>query len=389
MKVRKEFLSYSYPYWDEKELDAVVEAVRSNWWSRGPKVSELEEKFSEYIGAKYAVAVNSCTAAQHLALIACNIGEGDEVIVPTMTFCSTANVVVHVGAKPVLCDVNPENGLINADLIESLITERTKAIIPVHYAGRACDMDKINAIAKKHGLYVIEDCAHAIGTKYKGRIIGSGENICCFSFYATKNIATGEGGMLTTGSEDIADRVRKLSVHGMSKNAWNRYAKGGTWKYEVCEPGFKYNLTDIAASLGLVQLERLEWMNSKRREFAEIYEKAFKDIDGISTFSEGEGSEGCWHLYIINIDAAKFSIDRDTFIDLLHDEYNIGTSVHFIPVHTHPFYRERYGYTDDMFPQASRLFNGIISLPLYPGLKEEDVNYVADAVRAIAEKYAK
>ncbi|MGN1081477.1 MAG: DegT/DnrJ/EryC1/StrS family aminotransferase, partial [Acutalibacteraceae bacterium] len=218
MNKRKEFLSYSYPYWDEKEIDAVVDAIRSNWWSRGPKVSEFENKFAEYIGVKYAVAVNSCTAATHLALIVCGVGEGDEVIVPTMTFCSTANVVVHTGAKPVLCDVMPENGLINPDLIEGLITEKTKAIIPVHYAGRACDMDKINAIAKKHGLYVIEDCAHAIGTRYNGKIIGDSDNICCYSFYATKNIATGEGGMLTCNNEELAERARKLSVHGMSKN---------------------------------------------------------------------------------------------------------------------------------------------------------------------------
>ena len=389
MEKRTEFLSYALPYWDNKEIDAVVEAIRSNWWSRGPKVSEFEEKFAKYVGAKYAVALNSCTAAFTLALEVCGVGEGDEVIVPSMTFCSTANTVVHTGATPVLCDVLAENGLIDPDKIEALITEKTKAIMPVHYAGRACDMDKINAIAKKHGLYVIEDCAHAIGTKYKGNVIGSNGNLCCYSFYTTKNIATGEGGMLVGGDEELIDRARVLSVHGMSKNAWNRYAKGGSWKYEVCAPGYKFNLTDIAASLGLVQLERLDWMNGKRAEYAAIYEEILEGLDSIKTLKEAEGSEGCWHLYIINVQNDKLSIDRDRFIDILNNEYNIGTSVHFIPVHTHPFYRETYGYTDEMLPEASKLFEGIISLPLYPGMKEEDVRYVAQAVREIAEKYAK
>lgn len=389
MEKRYEFLPHSQPCFDGQEEQAVIEALRSGWWSRGPKTAEFEERFREFTGAKYALAVNSCTAAMHLALMVNGIGAGDEVIVPAMTFCSTANVVVNVGATPVLADVLPENGLIDPEDIEHRITPRTKAIMPVHYAGRAVDLDRINAIAKAHGLVVIEDAAHAIGTRYKGTVIGGSGNEVAFSFYATKNISTGEGGMFVTNDPEKYEQARVLSLHGMSRNAWNRYNKGGTWHYDVLCPGYKYNMTDIAASLGLVQLEKLPRFNEIRRRYAAIYEEAFTGMQTLRPLSEGEGSETCWHLYIIRVEEEHLGITRDEFIDILTNEYNIGLSVHFIPLHLHPFYQQTYGLKKSDYPKASLLFKGLITLPLYPGMKEDEVRYVAQAVREVARIHAK
>ncbi|MBQ2388301.1 MAG: DegT/DnrJ/EryC1/StrS family aminotransferase, partial [Clostridia bacterium] len=358
------------------------------WWTKGSVTREFEKVFAEYVGAKYAVAVNSCTAAMHIALVAKGIGEGDEVISTPMTFCSTINTIVHTGAKPVLVDIDSKTGLIDVDKIEAAITEKTKAIVPVHYAGQSCDMDKINAIAEKYGLFVLEDCAHALSTEYKGKKIGSMGNACAYSFYVTKNISTAEGGMLTTDDEELYEKASVLSLHGMSKNAWSRYGTKGDWKYEVCDPGFKYNLTDIAAALGIAQMNKLDEMQDIRTEYAEIYNKAFDKIDGITYLKDNGLGKNSAHLYVIQIDKNKFDIDRDTFIELLK-EYNIGTSVHFIPICMHPYYINNFGYKKGDFPETEKMFEGIISLPLYPSMTREDVMYVIEAVREIAREHAK
>lgn len=388
MNKRDEFLPYCRPYFDDDELNRVADVLKSGWWTKGSVTREFEKVFAEYVGAKYAVAVNSCTAAMHIALVAKGIGEGDEVISTPMTFCSTINTIVHTGAKPVLVDIDSKTGLIDVDKIEAAITEKTKAIVPVHYAGQSCDMDKINAIAEKYGLFVLEDCAHALSTEYKGKKIGSTGNACAYSFYVTKNISTAEGGMLTTDDEELYEKASVLSLHGMSKNAWSRYGTKGDWKYEVCDPGFKYNLTDIAAALGIAQMNKLDEMQDIRTEYAEIYNKAFDKIDGITYLKDNGLGKNSAHLYVIQIDKNKFDIDRDTFIELLK-EYNIGTSVHFIPICMHPYYINNFGYKKGDFPETEKMFEGIVSLPLYPSMTREDVMYVIEAVREIAREHAK
>ncbi len=389
LKKREEFLPYGLPMHDESETKEVIEALESNWWSRGPKTAEFERRFADFVGAKYALAVNSCTAAMHLALLAYGIGAGDEVITTPYTFCSTANTIVHAGATPVFADINADTGLIDPGEIEKKITAKTKAIMPVHYAGQACDMDKINDIAARHGLRVIEDSAHATYTTYKGSMIGSGQNPAAFSFYATKNLSTGEGGMLTSNDEEFISRARVLSLHGMSKNAWNRYGKGGSWRYEVLGAGHKYNMTDIAAALGLAQLDKLEAMQSIREEYAYIYGKAFRDLEGIEPLAISENGRHAWHLYAVRIKENKLDIGRDEFARILAEDYNIGISVHFIPVHLHPFYVNTYGTREGDYPNAEKLFAEELSIPLYPAMTKDDVEYVAKAVREIADEHAK
>ena len=389
MKIRDKFLPYCVPFHDERENAAVLEAIESNWWSRGPKVAEFEKQFAEYIGVKHALALNSCTAALHLAMKGKGLGPGDEVIVTDMTFCSTVNTIVNCGATPVFADCDSETGLIDVDGIEKLITERTRAVVPVHYAGRPCDMDRINDVAKKHGLFVIEDAAHAVYTTYKGRLIGSDGNPTAFSFYATKNIATGEGGMLTTKDDELYEKAAVLSCHGMSRTAWNRYGKGGKWRYDVLEAGFKYNMTDIAAALGLVQLSRIDEMQAKREEYAKIYNERLADVKGVGILPDTALGRNAWHIYGIKIKKGELKIDRDEFIDILTDKYLVGTSVHFIPVHLHPFYREHFGTKPGDCPGAERFFEEIISIPLNPSMTKDDVLYVADAVAEIARDNAK
>ncbi|HEX3026412.1 MAG TPA: DegT/DnrJ/EryC1/StrS aminotransferase family protein [Clostridia bacterium] len=387
MKKRDTFLPYSQPYWGKEELEGVQDAIRSNWWSKGPKTIELEKIFARYVGAKYAVAVNSCTAALHTSLVARGIGPGDEVITTPMTFCSSANVIVHTGAKPVFADVDEKTGCISPDCVEAAVTGKTKAVIPVHYAGQPCDMDRIEEIADRNHLFILEDAAHALYTQYKGKMVGS-MNTTAFSFYSTKNISTGEGGMLTTNDEDFAEKARVISCHGMSRNAWNRYGKGGSWRYDVEFAGYKYNMTDLQASLGIVQLGRLEAMQQKREVYSRIYDEELSGLPGIRTPQDGGLGRSSRHLYIIRIQKEELDIGRDEFIEELN-AMNIGTSVHFIPVHLHPFYQQNYGTRPGDFPVAEKIFEQIISIPLYPSMSEEDVRYVAGAIRDISQKHAK
>lgn len=382
---RNEFLPYNLPLIEDDEIQAVVDCLKSNWVTKGPKTVEFEQRFAEYVGAKHAIAVNSCTAGLHTALMAAGIGEGDEVITTPMTFASSANVIIHSGATPVFADINPKTMNIDPAEIEAKITARTKAIIPVHIAGLPCEMDEILPIARRNNLFVLEDAAHAVYTRYKGKMIGSIGDATAFSFYATKNLMTGEGGMVTTDNDELADKIRKYSLHGMSRNAWNRYSAKGSWFYEIEFPGYKYNMTDIQASLGLTQLAKLGFMQTIRELIAERYNEAFSKLPELEIPASLEYAQHAWHLYILKLNLERIQVNRAEFIELLKEE-NIGTSVHFIPVHLHPYYRDTYGYKYGDFPQAESVYDRIISLPLYPKMSEDDVQDVIEAVQRVVEK---
>jgi dTDP-4-amino-4,6-dideoxygalactose transaminase len=379
--MRNSFLPYCLPFIGEEEIAEVADSLRSGWVTTGPKVKRFEQEFAAYVGAKHAIAVNSCTAALHTSLAALDIGPGDEVIVPTLTFCATANVVVHLGATPVIVDVD-QNFHISPEAVCRAISLRTKAIVPVHYGGQACSLREIHAIVDTHGIPVVEDAAHAAGADYEGCRIGSHGRAVCFSFYAIKNMTTGEGGMITTNDETLAQRLRLLSLHGMSRDAWKRYTEAGSWYYEVLEPGYKYNMTDVQAALGIHQLRRLDGFIRRRQEIAAIYDNAFSDLPEIVLSPRPPGRNHTFHLYPIRLQAGLLRLDRSEFIEELRAR-NIGTSVHFIPLHRHPFYRERYGYRLEQFPVAEEIYQGLLSLPLYPKMTDRDVADVIEAVRDI------
>ncbi len=383
--MRDSFLPYCLPLIGEEEIQEVVDSLRSGWVTTGPKVKRFEQEFAAYVGAKHAIAVSSCTAALHISLAALGIGPGDEVIVPTLTFCATANVVVHLGATPVITDVD-ENFHMSLEAVGRAITPRTKAIVPVHYGGQACSLREILALAGNHGIPVVEDAAHAAGAEYAGSKIGSHGRAVCFSFYAIKNMTTGEGGMITTNDEDLAARIRLLSLHGMSRDAWKRYTVAGSWYYEVLEPGYKYNMTDVQAALGIHQLRRLDGFVRRRQEIAAMYDSAFSDLPEILLPPRLPGRNHTFHLYPIRLNADLMQFDRSEFIDELRAR-NIGTSVHFIPLHRHPLYQERFGYAPEQFPVAESIYRGLLSLPLYPKMSDDDVEDVIRAVRAILREH--
>ncbi len=378
-------IPYALPWIEEEEIEEVVAALRSNWLSKGPRTVEFEKQFANFAGANRALALNSATAGLHLSQLSVGIGAGDEVITTPYTFVSTANTILHTGAKPVFSDIDPVTLNIDPSLIESKITDKTKAIIPVHIAGYPVDMDPVLEIARKHHLFVIEDAAHAVYTQYKGRMVGSIGDLTNFSFYATKNLVTGEGGMVTTNNEEIADKVRVMSLHGMSKNAWNRYSDKGSWFYEVEYPGFKYNMTDIQAALGLVQLRKLEKLQQLREQYAMMYSEALREIEGLILPHYDDINRHAWHLYIIRLKEGFFTIDRAQFIEELKDR-GIGTSVHFIPVHLHPYY-QKLGYRYGDYPLAEKAYEGAISIPLYPKMTKEEVEQVIAAIFDVAKTF--
>ena len=386
-RVRTEFLPYALPDIGEDEIEEVVRTLESGWITTGPKTEEFERRMGEYLGVKHAIAVNSCTAALHVALAATGVGRGDEVITSPLTFCSTANVVVHLGGRPVFADIGEDLNLDPAE-IERHITPRTKAIIPVHYSGQPCRMDEILACARAHHLYVIEDAAHAIGAGYHGRMIGTIGDVTAFSFYAIKNMTTAEGGMITTQDDELAEKMRLLSLHGISKDAWKRYTSEGSWYYEVLCAGFKYNMTDIQASLGIHQLARLEQFLQTRRRYADMYNEAFAAMPEIQIPLVNSDVHHTWHLYVIQLNLERLTINRAQFIEALHVE-NIGTSVHFIPVHLHPYYRQTFGFRQGDYPNAERIYERIISLPLYPKMTEGAVRDVIAAVQRIVSQYGR
>jgi dTDP-4-amino-4,6-dideoxygalactose transaminase len=344
----------------------------------GPKTIEFEKLIAKYTGAKYAIAVNSCTAALHLSLIALGIGEGDEVITTPFTFAATANVIIQVGAKPVFVDIKKDTYNIDPEEIKKAITPKTKAIIPVHYAGQPCEIDKIMKIAKKHNLFVIEDAAHAIGAEYKARKIGTIGDLTCFSFYATKNMTTGEGGAITTNNKKLAEKIEILRLHGMSRDAWKRYSKKGSWYYEIKECGWKYNMTDIQAVMGIVQLKKLDKFIEIRRKYVQIYNKELSKIKGIITPYERPDVKHVYYLYPILLE----NYDRDKFIEKMA-ENGIQCSVHFIPLHLHPFYRKKFGFKKGDFPNSEWVYEREVSLPLYPKMKEKDVKFIINTIKKI------
>jgi perosamine synthetase len=376
-------IPFHLPEIGEEEIRSVVETLRSGWLTTGPKVKQFETEFAAYVGATHAVAVNSCTAALHLALEAIGIKSGDEVIVPTMTFAATAEVVFYLGARPVLVDCLPDTLNIDPEQVERAITRRTRAIIPVHYAGQPCDMDPITDIARRHRLKVIEDAAHSLPARYRGRMVGAISEVTCFSLYASKTITTGEGGVVTTDNADYADRIRIMSLHGISKEAWKRYTSGGSWYYQILAPGYKYNLTDIAAAIGIEQLKKCEQFREARQRIAARYDEAFADVPEVSKPVVREDVQHAWHLYVIRLHHDRLRIGRNEFIEKLK-QAGVSTSVHFIPLHLHQYYRTGFGYHPEDFPNASALFEQILSLPLYPGMKEAEISGVIQAVRKIA-----
>lgn len=373
-------IPFHKPYITEEEISEVVDSLKSGWLTMGPKTIEFENRFRDYIFGKdngFAISFNSATAALHIALKAIGLKEGDEVILPTNTFIATAEVVTYFNAIPVLCDIEEDTHNIDVSKIEGLITKRTKAIIPVHFGGQPCDMDEIMEIAKKYNLKVIEDAAHALPASYKGRKIGTIGEITCFSFYATKTLCTGEGGMATTKDERYARILKINRLHGIDRDAWDRYTLKGSWYYEVVDNGYKYNTTDINAALGIAQLKKLKWMWQRREEIAKRYTEIFQDTKIIPPVVKPDRVTA-WHLYVIKVD------NRDELIEKLRDD-GIGTSVHFIPIHKHPFYRKKYGYRDEDFPIANKVFSMSLSLPIYPGLRNEEVDYIAERVLRYAK----
>jgi len=381
--VREQFLPFSIPTIDSEEIDAVAHVLRSGWLTTGPVAHSFERAFADYIGVRHAVALNSGTAALHLALDAIGLKVGDEVIVPVMTFAATAEVVLYFNARPVLVDCEPDTLNMDPEAVERAITPRTRAIIPVHVGGQPCDMDRLLEIARRHGLKVIEDAAHALPARYKGRLVGTIADITCFSFYSTKTITTGEGGMVTTADDAYAERMRIMSLHGINRDAWKRYTAEGSWFYEVVRAGFKYNLTDVAAALGVVQLRKCDGFWASRRRLAARYHELLAGTPEVRVPAVRPDVEHAWHLYVVQLDSERLAIGRDAFIAALK-ERKIGASVHFIPLHLHPFYRDTFGYKPGDFPVAYGAYQRIISLPLYPRMTDADLGDVAEAVHAIA-----
>jgi dTDP-4-amino-4,6-dideoxygalactose transaminase len=383
---RATLLPFALPHITQAEIDEVTDTLQSGWLSTGPKTKRFEREFALAVGATHAVAVNSATAALHLALDALGIGPGDEVIVPVYTFTSTAAVVVHCGARPMFVDVDRRTCNLDPVKLEAAITPRTRAVIVVHIAGLPAELDTILAIAGAHGIAVIEDAAHAFPAQYRGRMIGTFGDMSAFSFYATKTLATGEGGMLTTNNADYAQHAAIMALHGISRDAWKRYSAEGSWFYEVLEPGYKYNMPDVAAALGLHQLARRDWLLERRRAIAARYTAAFAQVVELEPPPDLGHVEHAWHLYMLRLRPERLSISRDDFIQAL-SAARIGTSVHFIPLHLHPYYRTAYRLAPDDFPCALDAYRHEISLPIYPGMSPDDVDDVIGAVEEIVAEH--
>ena len=374
------------------DLNSLLESsIESGWVTTGPKVKEFESQLSTYFHAEQVVAVNSCTAALHLALAAKGIGSGDKFIVPTYTFVASVEVGEYLGAEPVLVDSNPDTFNFDLDQVEEIIfndkSQKIKAIIPVHFAGQSVDMKRVNELAEKYNLFVLEDAAHAVESVSNTGKIGKTNHSTAFSFYANKNITTGgEGGCLTTNDMQLADKVRQLSLHGMSKDGWKRFETGGRWAYDISELGYKYNMTDIAASFGLEQLTHIENWYKRRLEIVKLYNNEMSGIDGLILPRHTSGKVHAWHLYVLRIIPELWKINRNTLIEKINNK-GIGTSVHYIPVHMHSYYVKKYGYKLEDFPIAKQLSESVITLPLYPKMTDEQTNYVVSVLNDLWSKY--
>jgi len=385
MKKRKDFLVFGKPRIEPAEIEEVVDTLRSGWLGTGPKTAQFEEDFRQYKGADHAIAVSSCTAALHLSGIAAGIKRDDEVITTPLTFCATVNAIIHAGATPVLADVDPETMNIDPAEIRKKITSQTKALLPVHFAGRPCQMDMIMDIAKEYNLKVIEDCAHAIESTCKEKSTGIFGDFGCFSFYVTKNIITAEGGMVLTNNEESAARIKRLALHGMSRDAWKRFGDKGYIHYGVRELGFKNNMTDIQASIGIHQLKRISDYWQRRAQIWEKYNQAFSDLPVRLPPHTGANVKHAYHLYTILIDEKASGIERDDFLQEMF-ERNIGVGVHYLSIPEHSYYQKAYGFKPEDYPQAMRIGRQTVSLPLSAGLSDEDVRDVIAAVRDIFKR---
>lgn len=408
--MRSTFLPFALPDTDETEINQIAEAVRSGWVTTGPKTRQFETEFAAQVGAQHAIAVNSCTAAMHLALEAIGLQAGDLVLTTPYTFAATAEVIRYFNAIPIFADVEPDTLNLNPELVAEAIEKlanhnghkangsgspstihNLKALIPVHFAGLPANLESLYALAAQHHLAVIEDAAHAFPAKYKSRIIGGSavggrQSAVCFSFYATKTITTGEGGMICTDDEVLAERCRIMALHGISKDAWKRYTAEGSWYYEIIAPGYKYNMTDIAAAMGLAQLGKAGRMRQRRYHIAQRYNEAFASVPELQIPSDRVNCEHAWHLYVLRLNLDCLKISRNQFVEQLKAR-NIGTSVHFIPLHLHPYYRQTYGYKPSDFPVAFKEFQRVISLPIYSKMSDEDVTDVIQAVLDLVHEH--
>jgi dTDP-4-amino-4,6-dideoxygalactose transaminase len=374
--VRSTFLPFALPDTDQTEIDEVAAAIASGWITTGPRTRRFEADFAAYLGVKHAVALNSCTAAMHLALEAIGLRRGDEVVTSPFTFAATAEVVRYFDAKPVLVDVERESLNLDPEKVEAVLTPRTRALLPVHFGGLPAELEPLRQIARHHGLRLVEDAAHALPARHGGQLVGSGGDITCFSFYATKTLTTAEGGMICTDDDTVAERCRVMSLHGISHDAWKRYTAEGSWYYEIVAPGFKYNMTDVAAAMGLAQLAKLDRMRERRAAIAARYHAAFTKRAELEAPADAPaGGQHAWHLYALRLNLERLK------------RRNIGTSVHFIPLHVHPYYRETYGYRPEDYPVAWREFQREISLPIYSKMSDQDVSDVVTAVCEVAEEH--
>jgi dTDP-4-amino-4,6-dideoxygalactose transaminase len=381
--MREKFLVFGAPLIEREEIDEVRQVLESGWLGTGPRVQAFESQLAAYKGVDPAcvVAVNSCTAALHLSFVAAGLGPDDEVVTTPMTFCATVNAILHAGARPVLADVDPRTMNIDPEALARAITPRTRAIVPVHFAGRPCDMSAIMALAEKHGLLVIEDCAHAIETTFRGRHAGTFGEYGCFSFYVTKNVVTGEGGLVMTRTPELAARVKVLSLHGMNRDAWKRFSADGYKHYQVTECGFKYNMTDMQAAIGIHQLRRVERTLARRCEIWSAYDDAFSDLPLTLPAAPEPDTLHARHLYTVLVDAERAGISRDEFLVAL-TEQRIGVGVHYMSVPEHPYYQEKLGWRPEAFPNAARIGRQTVSLPLSPSMTDDDVADTIAAVRA-------
>ena len=386
--MRKSFLPFTRPSITEAEILEVSEALRSGWITSGPRVATFEKEFSAYVSAPFGIAVTSATAGFHILLQALGIGPGDDVITPSLTWPSPINMAVNVGARPVFADINRHTFQLDPGSVEQVLTPQTKAIIPVHFGGQPCDLDALRALCEKRGLILIEDAAHAIGTEYRGQRIGSGRNPAVFSFHAIKNLTTGEGGFITVSDEKLRDRLLSLRFHGVDQDAWKRYAREATRNYDLFEPGWKYNLTDLQAAVGLAQLRRIEEMNARRAKLAELYDRLLEDISEITRPTRvAYPSRHSWHLYTILIDREKTGFTRDEFREEMRTR-NIGTGLHFLAVHELSFYREHCHPVPDLLKNSEYVAARIVSLPLFPDMQEEDVLKVVEEIRDVLSSRA-
>jgi dTDP-4-amino-4,6-dideoxygalactose transaminase len=375
----KKYITFGAPKIATEEIREVVKCLKSGWIGTGPRVASFEEEFRSYIGCEHAVALNSCTAALHLSMLVAGLGPGDEVITTAMTFCATVNAIIHAGATPVLVDCLRDSMLIDPELVRKAVTKRSRALVPVHLSGRPCDMDTLGQIARDYKLIVIDDAAHAIEAWYKGRKIGNAADLTCFSFYVTKNVVTGEGGMVTTAREDYANQLRVMALHGMSRDAWKRFSDAGYKHYDVIYSGFKYNMMDIQAALGIHQLRRVGKNLERRRAIWQRYDEAFAALPVGLPLKEEPNTVHARHLYTLIIDERQCGISRDQFMQALHQE-GIGTGVHYRGIHMHSYYRQKFGWSPESFPNATWIGERTVSLPLSPALTDAEVERIIEAV---------